>query len=66
MHCVCEGVVDQLIAQWLNKANSKKSFYLGSKLNGISEELTGITPTCEITRSPRSLADVKEWKGTAR
>ena len=65
MHCVCEGVVDQLIAKWLNKANSKQSFYLGSKVNEISEELTAITPTCEITRSPRSLADVKEWKGTS-
>lgn len=63
MHCVCEGVVDQLIAQSLNKANSKQSFYLGSKVSEISEELIAITPTCEITRSPRSLADVREWKG---
>lgn len=63
MHCICEGVVDQLIAQWLNKANSKKCFYLGLKVNEISEELTAITPTLEITRSPRSLTDVKEWKG---
>lgn len=63
MHCVCEGVVDQLISQWFNKANSKQSFYLGSKEEEISKELTGITPTCEITRTPRSLADVKDWKG---
>ena len=43
MHCICEGVVDQLIAQWLNKANSKRNFYLGSKVNEISVELTAIT-----------------------
>ena len=63
MHCVCEGVVDQLISRWLDKSNSKLSFYLGSKVEEISKELTAITPTCEITRTPRSLADVKDWKG---
>lgn len=63
MHCVCEGVIDQLISRWLDKSNSKLSFYLGSKVEEISKELTAITPTCEITRTPRSLADVKDWKG---
>ena len=63
MHCVCEGVVDQLISQWLNKSNSKQGFYLGSQVDVISMELKAITPTCEITRTPRSLADVKDWKG---
>lgn len=63
MHCVCEGVVDQLISQWLNKSNSKQSFYLGSKVEEISKELTAVTPTCEITRTPRSLSDIKDWKG---
>jgi len=38
-------------------------FYLGSKVDAISMELKAITPTCEITRTPRSLTDVKEWKG---
>ena len=55
MHCVCEGVIDQLISRWLDKSNSKLSFYLGSKVEEISKELTAITPTCEITRTPRSL-----------
>ena len=64
MHCVCEGVIDQLLAQWLDKSNSKKAFYLGSVVEKISQELTAITPTCDITRTPRSLADVKDWKGT--
>lgn len=63
MHCVCEGVIGQLISRWLDKSNSKLSFYLGSKVEEISKELTAITPTCEITRTPRSLADVKDWKG---
>lgn len=63
MHCVCEGVVDQLISQWLNKSNSKQSFYLGSKVEEISKELTAVTPTCEITRTPRNLSDIKDWKG---
>ena len=64
MHCVCEGVIDQLLAQWLDKSNSKKAFYLGSVVEKISQELTAITPTCDVTRTPRSLADVKDWKGT--
>jgi hypothetical protein len=63
MHCVCEGVVDQLISQWLKKSNTKADFYLGSKIEDISKELLSITPTCEITRTPRSLEDIKDWKG---
>ena len=63
MHCVCEGVIDQLISQWLHKSNSKQGSYLGSQVDAISKELKAITPTCEITRTPRSLADVKDWKG---
>lgn len=66
MHCVCEGVVDQLLSQWLDKSNSKESFYLGSKVEEISKELTTVTPTCEITRTPRSLADVKDWKASEK
>lgn len=57
IHCVCEGVVDQLISRWLDKSNSK--------VEEISKELTSVTITCEITRSPRSLADVKDWKGNS-
>ena len=63
MHCVCEGVIDQLISQWLHKSNSKQGFYLGSQVDAISKELKAKTPTCEITRTPRSLADVKDWNG---
>ena len=59
----CIVSVDQLISRWLDKSNSKQSFYLGSKVEEISKELTAVTPTCEITRSPRSLADIKDWKG---
>ncbi|XP_068727677.1 uncharacterized protein [Montipora capricornis] len=66
MHCVCEGVIDQLLAQWLDKSNSKKAFYLGSVVEKISQELTAITPTCDVTRTPRSLADVKDWKASEK
>ena len=48
MHCVCEGVIDQLISQWLHKSNSKQGFYLGSQVDAVSKELKAITPTCEI------------------
>lgn len=64
MHCWCEGVIDQLLMQLFDKCNSKKAFYLGSTVAKISKELTAITPTCDITHTPRSLADVKDWKGT--
>lgn len=64
MHCLCEGVIDQLLMQWFDKSNLKKAFYLGSTVEMISKELTAITPTCDVTRTPRSLADVKDWKGT--
>lgn len=32
----------------------------------ISKELTSVTPTCEITRTPRSLSDVKDWKASEK
>lgn len=64
MHCVCEGVVDQLLSKWLNKSSSKNAFYIGDKVDQISTELKAIRPTLEITRTPRSLVDVKQWKGT--
>lgn len=62
-HCLCEDVIDQLLAQWLDKSNTKKGFYLGLTMEKLSKELMVITPTCDITRTPRSLADVKDWKG---
>lgn len=66
MHCVCEGVIDQLISRWLDKSNSKQGFYLGSKVEEISKELMAITPTCEITRTPRRLGDIKDWKASEK
>ena len=63
MHCVCEGVVDQLISQWFKKSSANADFFLGSKIEIINNELLSIKPTCEITQTLRSLEDVKDWKG---
>ena len=63
MHCICEGVMDQLLNQWLTKSNSKADFYLGSDIETINKELVLISPTCEISRTPRRLDEVRDWKG---
>lgn len=63
MHCICEGVVDQLLSKWFNKSNAKQPYYLGSKEKEISTQLLSIKPCCDITRTPRSLEDIKDWKG---
>ncbi|CAB4006609.1 Hypothetical predicted protein [Paramuricea clavata] len=49
-----------------DKSNTKADFYLGSKIEDISKELLSITPTCEITRTPRSLEDIKDWKASEK
>ena len=63
MHCICEGVVEQLLNSWFSPENKGKLFYLGDKLENSSKDLMSIRPISEITRRPRSIVDRKDWKG---
>ena len=63
MHCVCEGVVEQLLNNWFSQEKKEKLFFIGDKVDDIDKEFLSIQPVSEITRLPRSFADKKDWKG---
>ena len=62
MHCICEGVVEQLLNSWLAQDLKKKTFD-GDKREDSDKDLQSIKPISEITRTPRSIVDEKDWKG---
>ena len=62
MHCVLEGVMEQLMRCWFENSDSNVS--LKSKQEAIDKDLLSIQSISEITRTPRSLSDWKHWKGS--
>lgn len=63
MHCVCEGVVDQLLNSWFSQDKKDTLFFIGDKIEDVDKEFLCIQPISEITRTPRSIVDKKDWKG---
>ncbi len=63
MHCICEGVVDQLLKSWFSVDKKNELYFLGNSSEKIDKDLLSIKPTSEITRIPRSIVDKKDWKG---
>lgn len=63
MHCVCEGVVEQLLNSWFSQDKKDQVFYIGDKIEEIDRDFLSIQPISEITRTPRSIVDKKDWKG---
>lgn len=59
MHCVCEGVVEQLLNSWFSQDKKDTLFFIGD----VDKEFLCIQPISEITRTPRSIVDKKDWKG---
>ena len=55
MHCVCEGVVEQLLNSWFSQENKDKLYFIGNKIEEIDSELLSIQPVSEITRTTRSI-----------
>lgn len=66
MHCVCEGVVEQLLNNWFSQEKKEKLFFIGDKVDDIDKEFVSIQPVSEITRLPRSFADKKDWKASEK
>ncbi|CAN8002067.1 unnamed protein product, partial [Ixodes hexagonus] len=52
-HCVCLGVMRQLVKQWLDTENHSQPWYAGTKLVAMNDILLGILPPTEVTRTPR-------------
>ena len=63
MHCICEGVVDQLLKSWFSTDRKNELYFLENISEAIDNDLLSIMPTSEITRTPRSIVDKKDWKG---
>ena len=62
MHCVCEGVVEQLLNKWFSQ-DKNELFFIGDKVEAVGKQFLSIQPISEITRTPRSIMDKKDWKG---
>lgn len=62
-HCVCEGVVEQLLNSWFSQDNKDKLFFIGNRIEEVDKEFLSIQPISEVTRTPRSIVDKKDWKG---
>ena len=63
MHCVCEGVVEQLLNSWFSQDNKDKLYFIGNRVEEVDKEFLSIKPISEVTRTPRSIMDKKDWKG---
>ena len=51
MHCVCEGVVEQLLNSWFSQEKKDKLYFIGNKIEEIDSEFLSIQPVSEITRT---------------
>ena len=63
MHCICEGVINQLLKPWFDKEKRKGVHSLFPDMGHISTELISVKPPSELTRQPRRLEDKSYWKG---
>lgn len=63
MHCICEGVVKQLLKHWFQKEKKNDVSSIFTQMDSVSSELISIKPPSELTRRPRKLKDQKDWKG---
>ncbi|XP_042147830.1 uncharacterized protein LOC120835975 [Ixodes scapularis] len=56
-HCVCLGVMRQLLKLWLDTEHHSQPWYIGTKLVAMNAILLGILPPTEVTRTPRRFED---------
>ncbi|KAM7292842.1 uncharacterized protein ISCGN_025977 [Ixodes scapularis] len=63
-HCVCLGVMRQLMKLWLDSENHSHPWYIGTQIPAMNKILLSMQPPSEITRTPRRLEDRAYWKAT--
>ena len=44
MHCVCEGVVEQLLNSWFSQDNKDKLYFIGNRIEEVDKEFLSIQP----------------------
>lgn len=64
LYCVLIGVVKACVEAWFDFTNSNRLWYLGRYIDVLNFHLLAIKPPTEITRSPRSINDRKQWKAS--
>lgn len=64
MHSVLLGVVKLFLSNWIDPKNCNESWYIGTKSHIIDERLTQVLPPSEVTRTPQSTANLKQWKAS--
>jgi len=64
MHCVCLGVIRYCLILWISPSEKQKPWYVGDKTAIINRRLSNTKPPYEITRTPRTLDNIKYWKAS--
>lgn len=64
MHSLLLGVVKTFLKAWFDSKHHEEEWYLGDKRNLFDEKMREIKPPSEITRTPRSISDLKRWKAS--
>ena len=62
MHCVCLGVIQQLVNLSMDSKQNDKSYYIGRREAEINDRLLAINTPSEIT--PRSFTYRTYWKAS--
>ncbi|XP_067654084.1 uncharacterized protein [Haliotis asinina] len=64
MHCVLLGVQKKFLHLWTDSANKHEKFYIGNFTSILNERLQRLSPPNLITRMPRCIEDLKNWKAS--
>ena len=64
MHCILLGVVKMLMSLWFDGAYKKMPWYIGHKVKEIDQKIQTIKFPNVISRLPRSMSDIGNWKAT--
>jgi len=64
MHCVLLGVVKTFVEAWFDSSSFENEWYLGRHVKEFDFRLMNIKPPSEITRTPRSINDRKQFKAS--
>lgn len=57
MHCVPLGVVRQFANLFFDSSNSHEKFYFGDKINEVDSYISSLSPTSDMSRTPRGMKD---------
>jgi len=64
MHCVLLGVQKMLFHHWTDNCHKNEQYYIGDFVNIIDDRIRELSPPNLLTRVPRSIAELKNWKAS--